>query len=1387
MMPLEQALATGLPPLLRRLERRKLERLEAAFRLWWGQSDLNRPGEEDEELFEALILFLLHEVEETLEDIHYLRSQRVEFENRHAHAVTPGERQLHILDFAHALGADEKRLKGDRAAFSRWFGHDAVIDRFHRRHGEKEQHAAFCLDRTGALSQWLIGRAGDPELRLRLFRSLRLDARIEPLLAYDGDPRVRIKAFSCLAAALRGLPAEARERQVKPGVLQYIYRAALDARHDLWIQCEALALLQHLSLSSFERAARHRLQPGNHPDDLFVRRRVVGLVGNNLVRKPELAQLLEQAARDESPFVRQAVAQTLPELDAGSCLDLFTRLALEDKDRAVRAEALLQLPRLVSRDVLYTALLALTRDILESEQDIFVLRVALTRLVEAHAALEHAMARDWRAALVPVLAQLHRGAGSLAVRRWAARAREHLWCQSDPQRQSLYTRLAEWRDQTPRGRSKRLPRSLLKGTDEATLGRVLSLLAEDDFTLSLQRGVLSTRLHRDLRFGFRSWRVLHELRHPATDKRQGFRHSIGRIAYGSLRAPSAYMAEQTETRVPGEPLYMAEEDGWRPWLPLVDELISCLDESLRPGCIRFHTAEGVTELRPPERLADRLRARIRLTRDFAHYARLRNWREQDGGDAAGYVHAILELGFELRFHPHEDEAESADPSVLRFFPALLPVSLTDSGFWSGLRDYFFSVYENTLYELSLFLLLVSGYFFGRHLYVNRAIRQARSRLPLVIGGWGTRGKSGTERIKAALFNALGYSVVSKTTGTEAMFLHSYRYGDLGEMFLFRPYDKATIWEQANLVRLAERLDTDVFLWECMGLTPAYVRVLQQDWMRDDIATITNTYPDHEDLQGPAGINIPEVMTEFIPRHATLITSEEHMRPVLRADADIKGTTMKHCGWLEAGLITEDILSRFPYDEHPNNIALVLTLAEELGIERDFALKEMADRVVPDLGVLKTYPAAPMRGRVLEFTNGMAANERLGFMGNWERTGFSAEEASRTPGVWISTVINNREDRVPRSQVFADILARDIRADRHFLIGSNLHGFLNYLETSWKRFAHSYGLWPSTDGETREHPLQRFRHDAASMGIATDTETLRMRLEAALHRLGLEDDDARALALAPERLGSALREQGLEQYADALQAHADQWQGEYHRFLDLAQRIEAAGGQRDPDLEAEAAQCLWEWLQARLVVIDDVHASGNAIIERICTETPPGFHNRIMGCQNIKGPGLDFVYRWQAWETCQRACHQLGANDEVTAECGLRSLATFQEFGPLCEDTVRRTLAAVVHADTAQSEHFQRQLQLIGEALDKQLAAAQDARTGTAGTGWLHRLVTGIESFLDAGDAVRRRKRANRIYRDLADERISHARAVRELQNLNKRQKGGWLSQQIERWLERLRS
>jgi len=488
------------------------------------------------------------------------------------------------------------------------------------------------------------------------------------------------------------------------------------------------------------------------------------------------------------------------------------------------------------------------------------------------------------------------------------------------------------------------------------------------------------------------------------------------------------------------------------------------------------------------------------------------------------------------------------------------------------------------------------------------------------------------------------------------------------------------------------------------------------------------------------------------------------------------------GWLEAGLLPADVLARFPYDEHPNNIALVLAMADELGVARDYALKEMADRVLPDLGVLKAYPVAPLRGRRLEFINGMAANERFGFMGNWERMGFAGHDPDAEPGVWLSTVINNREDRVPRSQVFAEILARDARADRHFLIGSNLSGFLSYTREAWARYAGEYRLWPDA-GSDDEAAREKFRADAQKLRIAITETQLQARLRAMLEGLGMPvvELDAAVWQADEETLRQLLQAHGLETHLEAIAAHWQRLREEQQDCERLLRKI-AAGADREA-LKQEAADQLWQWLQARIVVIDDVHVSGDAIIERICNETPPGFHNRIMGCQNIKGPGLDFVYRWQAWDSCHRTCAAIRTGREQAVEAGLRDLVAFQAFNPVSEEYLRATLEQLRHRDVAQNEQAQSRIHLIEVALDEQLATvAEQSGVVSGGGGWLERLVGAVESFLDAGDAVKRRKRADRIYRDLVAERISQARAAAELQALNKRQKGGWLLARIRRIL-----
>ena len=692
------------------------------------------------------------------------------------------------------------------------------------------------------------------------------------------------------------------------------------------------------------------------------------------------------------------------------------------------------------------------------------------------------------------------------------------------------------------------------------------------------------------------------------------------------------------------------------------------------------------------------------------------------------------------------------------------------GWTTNVREYISTVYANTLLELGVFVLLASLWFCCRHVVLGWYARRLRKSLALVLGGWGTRGKSGTERLKAGLMNAVGPSIVSKTTGCEAMFLMGTPFGSLTEMFLFRPYDKATIWEQFNLMKTSRGLKARVFLWECMGLNPSYVRVLQRDWMRDDIATITNTYPDHEDVQGPAGRNIPEVMCEFIPERSRLLTTEEEMLPILEEGATVRDTAIRTVTWKEAGLVHRQLLDRFPYEEHPYNIALVNAMGDDLGLDHDFSVKEQADRVVADLGVLKTYPRARVDGRTLEFVMGMSANERFGAMGNWTRMGFDRHDLASDPEIFVSTVVNNRADRVPRSRVFARMLVRDVAADQHVLIGSNVDGLLGFIDEEWEAYASGLTLF-----EEGKDPLERLNALARRQRIALDQDSLDGLLRAMLAKFDVNGE----AAVEASRTG-ALRDwldgAGVE-HAATIAGHHEAMANRHAEYAAL--RSDVAKGGNASVLDTRARDLLGRAFKAKLLPVRDVYTSGEAIVRLIAEATPPGLVNRIMGMQNIKGTGLDWVYRWQAWETVHAACNQLSSDDPTEIERGYRVLAGFQEFGALSEMKVRASIAdARARLASVPNLSFA-QLDALEERLAEQVEAGRTAGFSQGERGRLasgfEALLTKLEGFIDPSDAVRRRRASDRIYKALTAEQISSQRAAAELKALTSRQKGGWLS------------
>lgn len=1385
---ISEALNTGLSESWQRIHRSRLTQITKLYKAWLKENDRALSADT------GLLTFIPLLIESTEQKLQSLHRSSADFSGRYARAATELERNQHILNFARDLGSSSRDLKRDEASFQLWFGADAVSERYQRRVAEQERMLALCIDRFAGLASRVI--QNDPQSFADTWRRFKIRSVLLRQLKYQGEQRVRLTAYEALEQLTNCLPVVDRESTLGRPILQTTLQTALDSRTSPWLQSAALSVLSRVSVEWLCRAVRRRFEYTDLPDAMFVRARAVGILQRVIHQSAEARLLIHEAAVDPSAHVRQAVAFALPELPSDQVMALLPVLATEDSEPSVRAAAVLAIGKLVTNPELFPVCLTTIALALKKDRSNFVVRVALRETATSHLALINSNQRDtlssWELALNGPLNALHESHDALTVRRWSRETLETLWAQRSTQR---YETLTELREQVAALRSgETLYLEVDPELTEDVLARLLAVQAQRDcgFDLTLKNG--RARILKHDRFGFRIWRFLHETRHPSSDKRQAFQHTIGRHYPSRVQAQSQIMAELSETKVPGEPLFNNEEGGWRPYLPLVDQVISACGLSSRP--MRLYSSEGVTTINPPHSLLKRLNTRIKLSRDVSHLSQLRNWHSRRSESPRGYVAALRKYGIGIEFSSHHTKGSlrySEDPSVKRFFGTsvvVIPPQILES-----FAEYFVSIYQNSLRELVAFLIAIGALFFGRHMFVNFQMRAYRRSVPLVIGGWGTRGKSGTERLKAALFNSLGLNIVSKTTGCEAMFVHGHAYGSTRELFLFRPYDKATIWEQVGVMRIARDLGCEVFLWECMGLTPSYVHTLQRQWMQDDLATICNTYPDHEDLQGPAGINIPQVMQNFVPENSTLISTEEQMTPLLEQEATQVGTEFIQAGWLEAGLITPDLLERFPYEEHPLNMALVCATAAQVGVPRDYALKEMADNVIPDLGVLKSYPLAQRQTRCLEFVMGMSANERLGCMGNWQRMGFADHDPVKSPGVWTSTVVNNRADRIARSRVFASILVKDVSADRHVLIGTNLDGLQSYMKEAWQEIADTKTLWP--EAEEADTPLQILTAEAHARRIPTSIEMVRLRLLAMLEGIGAQEiaDDIEHWLESPPDLSKAVAATHSQSVGDDVARFLSQYLEELASFEALATEVQHA--QPSETLDHKFRDQLWSWFYSHVIVIENEHATGDNIIQEIYDNTPPGYQNRIMGMQNIKGTGLDYVYAWQAWESCARACAMLmtacwdDASSELQArldkykpspyrkgdlgpaEQGLRTLASFQEYNLLCEETVREVCSLVRESAAAQTELFQAELNVIEQALSEQLQSTVSNTESANISGILSTSLAFIESLLDAGDAISRRQRANLIYRELGRERISVAKAALELQKLTKRQKGGW--------------
>jgi hypothetical protein len=630
------------------------------------------------ELLERIIVFLEIIIRDKLDKISQHHLSHAEFKKYISGSTTEIEKKEHILSFAKDLGATPKQILLDKKAFSRWFGEDTVTDRYHTQIAVLESDIAFYLERLGTLGKHYIQNEKESlqaDLR-NIFKKIQISKIIMPLIAYQGDNRVRLSAFQCISNLLFHLPQEIQKESVDEKTIQYIYRAALDKKQPIWIQCEALKLLESMSLNNLKKALEQRLSIPGDKDDLFVRSCAVKVLADNLKVLEEFHHLFDSIIKDPSPFVRQAMIDALLHAQTDDIQKYLWKLAIEDQDSKVRAYAILKIQSFASQTDLFEFLLKLLRRVLASENDTYTLRVSLNVCVSVLKELVEAgldeQSKTWYQYTVSQLTLLNTTHSDLSIRRWAAQAREQMWSEFHQDIKSLKIELKKIIDHIKPGKKKYVSRKLIKNHDKHVIGRLLAVICQDDFPLTIKNGFMKPCLYRGFHFGFRLWRFLFEFKNPSPDKRQAFKHTIGRLFYGNMHCHSQILYELSSTKVPGEPLLMPGESGWRPYLPLVDEMLSVIDNAgfwNQPTMI--YTSEGMTAIYPPKWWITKMWARYKLTLNFYTYAGMRNWEESSQELPYSYVQSLKKLGFKIDYTPYSIDSDGfevkADPMVSRFF------------------------------------------------------------------------------------------------------------------------------------------------------------------------------------------------------------------------------------------------------------------------------------------------------------------------------------------------------------------------------------------------------------------------------------------------------------------------------------------------------------------------------------------------------------------------------------------------------------------------------------------------------------------------------------------------------------------------------------------------
>ncbi|NLX06161.1 MAG: poly-gamma-glutamate synthase PgsB [Phycisphaerae bacterium] len=302
-------------------------------------------------------------------------------------------------------------------------------------------------------------------------------------------------------------------------------------------------------------------------------------------------------------------------------------------------------------------------------------------------------------------------------------------------------------------------------------------------------------------------------------------------------------------------------------------------------------------------------------------------------------------------------------------------------------------------------------------------RRNLRRIPIRIHVNGTRGKSSVARLIAAGLREGGIRTCAKTTGT----LPRMILPDGFEYPIFRPA-RANVIEQVRILDRAADSGVEALVIECMALLPRLQWISESRLVRSTHGVITNARADHLDVMGPTERDVALALAGSTPLGGTLFTAEQRHREIFEHTAEDRGSRLVCVNEKDFAAVTDEELAGFSYVEHRENIALALRVCQELGVERQTALRGMW-AATPDPGVMKVYQVE-FFGRRIIFINGFAANDPESTERIWNIALEHFPQVDRRVALF-----NCRADRPDRSWQLGEVCPSWRPADNYVLMGT----------------------------------------------------------------------------------------------------------------------------------------------------------------------------------------------------------------------------------------------------------------------------------------------------------------------------------------------------------------